>query len=55
MTSKAPSTPAIQVLERMFMLLDVLAAHPDPVALKDISLRQAATAWACVCWSWGTW
>ena len=37
MTSKAPSTPAIQVLERMFMLLDVLAAHPDPVALKDIS------------------
>ena len=37
MTSKAPSTPAIQVLERMLMLLDVLAAHPDPVALKDIS------------------
>ena len=30
-------TPAIQVLERMFSLLDVLAAHPDPVSLKQIS------------------
>jgi DNA-binding IclR family transcriptional regulator len=30
-------TPAIQVLERAFALLDVLASHPDPVALKVIS------------------
>ncbi|TXI18595.1 MAG: IclR family transcriptional regulator, partial [Ottowia sp.] len=29
--------PAIQVMERMFMLLDVLAAHQDPVSLKQIS------------------
>ncbi|MFG6448469.1 IclR family transcriptional regulator [Roseateles sp. BYS180W] len=30
-------TPAIQVLERMFTLLDVLARHQDPVSLKQIS------------------
>ncbi|MDB5817393.1 MAG: IclR family transcriptional regulator, partial [Rhizobacter sp.] len=30
-------TPAIQVIERMFSLLDVLAAHQDPVSLKIIS------------------
>jgi DNA-binding IclR family transcriptional regulator len=29
--------PTIQVLERMFGLLDVLAAHQDPVSLKVIS------------------
>jgi DNA-binding IclR family transcriptional regulator len=39
---KAPPTstkpgPAIQVLERTFSLLDVLAAHQDPVPLKRIS------------------
>jgi len=28
---------AIQVIERMMMLLDVLADHPDPVSLKDLS------------------
>ena len=32
-----PATPAIQVLERTFALLDVLAAHTDPVSLKAIS------------------
>jgi DNA-binding IclR family transcriptional regulator len=32
-------TPAVQVLERTFALLDVLAAHPDPVSLKEISER----------------
>ncbi|NRT57484.1 IclR family transcriptional regulator [Sphaerotilus uruguayifluvii] len=39
MTKKdsAPQTPAIQVMERMFMLLDVLAEHQDPVSLKQIS------------------
>jgi DNA-binding IclR family transcriptional regulator len=30
-------TPAIQVLERMFALLDVLAQHQDPVSLKALS------------------
>lgn len=39
MTKKdsATQTPAIQVMERMFMLLDVLAEHQDPVSLKQIS------------------
>ena len=32
-------TPTIQVLERAFALLDVLAAHQDPVSLKEISER----------------
>jgi DNA-binding IclR family transcriptional regulator len=29
--------PAIQVLERMFLLLDLLASHQDPISLKVIS------------------
>lgn len=33
------NTPTIQVLERMFALLDVLAAHQDPVSLKEISAQ----------------
>lgn len=37
MKPKAPTSPAIQVLERSFALLDVLAAHPEPVSLKAIS------------------
>jgi DNA-binding IclR family transcriptional regulator len=37
MTKKEGNTPTIQVLERMFKLLDVLAAHQDPVSLKQIS------------------
>ena len=36
---KAAGTPAIQVLERMFSLLDALAAHQDPVSLKELSER----------------
>lgn len=32
-----PPTPTIQVLERMFALLDLLASKPDPVSLKEIS------------------
>ncbi|MEF7614100.1 IclR family transcriptional regulator [Aquincola sp. MAHUQ-54] len=32
-------TPTIQVLERAFALLDVLAEHQDPVSLKEISER----------------
>jgi DNA-binding IclR family transcriptional regulator len=33
------SGPTIQVLSRAFALLDVLAAHTDPVPLKDLSAR----------------
>jgi len=36
---KEDRSPTIQVLERMFLLLDVLAAHQDPVSLKVISER----------------
>jgi DNA-binding IclR family transcriptional regulator len=39
MTRKDPHTPSIQVLARAFALLDELAAHQDPVALKDLSER----------------
>ena len=35
--SSAPPTPAIQVLERTFALLDLLATHREPVSLKEIS------------------
>jgi DNA-binding IclR family transcriptional regulator len=37
MKSAAATSPTIQVLERTFALLDVLAAHSDPVSLKAIS------------------
>jgi len=37
MKRDGPQTPTIQVLERMFSLLDMLAAHQDPVSLKVIS------------------
>jgi DNA-binding IclR family transcriptional regulator len=37
MKSKEGQTPAIQVLERMFSLLDLLASHQDPISLKFIS------------------
>ena len=37
MASTGEKTPTIQVLERSFALLDVLAAHQDPVSLKVIS------------------
>jgi len=36
---KSGQTPAIQVIERMFSLLDALAAHQDPVSLKVLSER----------------
>ncbi|MEI6025163.1 MAG: IclR family transcriptional regulator [Betaproteobacteria bacterium] len=39
MTKADRHTPAIQVLERTFALLDVLASHQDPVSLKEISER----------------
>jgi DNA-binding IclR family transcriptional regulator len=37
MTTKDAQTPTIQVLERSFALLDLLAEHQDPVSLKEIS------------------
>ena len=37
MKSKEAQTPAIQVLERMFSLLDVLTSHQDTVSLKALS------------------
>ena len=39
MATKDTSTPSIQVLERCFALLDVLAQQPETMALKDISER----------------
>ena len=38
-TPDKSATPSIQVLERSFALLDVLAQQPDPMALKDIAQR----------------
>jgi DNA-binding IclR family transcriptional regulator len=39
MSKADPHTPTIQVLERTFALLDVLASQQDPVPLKEISER----------------
>lgn len=39
MTPKDTVRPTIQVLERSFALLETLAAQPEPVSLKEISLR----------------
>jgi DNA-binding IclR family transcriptional regulator len=39
MATKDPQTPAIQVLERAFSLLDLLASQHEPVSLKEISER----------------
>ena len=38
-SGKPAPTPTIQVIERMFGLLDVLALHPDPVPLKQLTER----------------
>jgi DNA-binding IclR family transcriptional regulator len=32
-----PMTPTVQVIERMFTLLDILSQHEEPVSLKDIA------------------
>jgi DNA-binding IclR family transcriptional regulator len=37
MNKSEEKTPTIQVLERAFSLLDVLASHQDPVSLKQIA------------------
>ena len=39
MTTKDARSPTIQVLERSFALLDMLASHQEPVSLKEISER----------------
>jgi DNA-binding IclR family transcriptional regulator len=39
MATKHPQTPAIQVIERAFSLLDLLASQHEPVSLKEISER----------------
>jgi len=37
MKANEPQSPVIQVLERAFMLLDMLAAHTEPVSLKHVA------------------
>ena len=32
-----PTAPTVQVIERMFMLMDVLASREDAISLKEIS------------------
>lgn len=39
MTPKEAQKPTIQVLERSFAVLEMLAAQPEPVSLKEISER----------------
>ncbi len=38
-TDSATATPTIQVIERMFALIDVLASREEPVSLKEIAER----------------
>ena len=38
--SGQPQTPAVQVIERMFALIDVLAAREDVMSLKEISEKS---------------
>lgn len=38
--SLAPATPTVQVIERIFTLLDILASHEDAVSLKEISEKS---------------
>jgi len=35
--STVPTTPNIQVIERMFTLIDVLASREEAISLKEIS------------------
>jgi DNA-binding IclR family transcriptional regulator len=44
MKKPEPTTPTIQVLERSFSLLDVLAGEAEPVALKSIAERTGLHA-----------
>lgn len=42
-TDSLPSTPTVQVIERMFNLLEVLASREEPVSLKEISEKPGCT------------
>ena len=44
MVTKESATPVIQVLERTFTLLDVLASYQDPVSLKVLSEKSGLHA-----------
>ncbi|MES2424242.1 MAG: IclR family transcriptional regulator [Pseudomonadota bacterium] len=35
-----PASPAIQVIERMFSLMDILASREEPISLKEISEKS---------------
>lgn len=39
--SDIPSSPSVQVLERMFTLMDVLASREEPLSLKEISEKAS--------------
>src|SRR5665647_1753510 len=36
----APATPTVQVIERIFILLEILASHEEAVSLKEISEKS---------------
>ena len=38
-----PVKPSVQVLERMFTLIDVLASREDAISLKEISEKTGCT------------
>ena len=38
--SDIPSKPTVQVIERMFTLIDVLASREEAISLKDISEKS---------------
>ncbi|MHB8950505.1 MAG: IclR family transcriptional regulator, partial [Rhodoferax sp.] len=38
--SSVPSTPTVQVIERMFALMDVLASRKESISLKEISEKN---------------
>ena len=40
---KISTIPAIQVMERMFTLMDVLASREEAISLKEISEKPACT------------
>ena len=41
--SSIPATPTVQVIERMFTLMDVLASKEEAISLKDIYLDYQFT------------
>ena len=49
MASKEPQTPTIQVLERAFGLLDLLASSQETLTLKQISETPHASESAATC------